>query len=110
MATQLTEGLAILFVVVVSVLSTATVAVVAITVLCVLRCRRGGSVGARLLGAAWGLALLCALGYAWTDLHDMTLDPAKGDFWWSAWMTIAGLGNALAALGGAVLGQARNAE
>lgn len=106
MATQLTDGLAILFVILASVLAMATAAVVTVTVLCVLRCRRSGTVGARLLAVAWSLVLVGAVGYASVRMNDMTLDPAKSDFWWSAWMTIVGLGNALVAVAGAVLGGA----
>lgn len=106
MATQLTDGLAILFVILATMLAMATAAVVAVTVLLVLRCRRSGTVGARLLATAWSLILVAAVGYASVRLSDMTLDPAKGDFWWSAWMTIVGLGNALVALVSAGLGGA----
>lgn len=110
MATQLNEGLSALFMVVAFVFTMVTAAVVTVTVLCVLHCRRVGTVGARLLAAAWGLALVSAVGYASVRLTDMTLDPGKSDFWWSAWMTIVGLGNALVAVTGAVLGGAEPRE
>lgn len=103
-------ALQILFVILVGVLGVATAAVATATWALARACRRSGSVGVRLASAAWGLVLVAGVMYARHRLGDMTLDPSKGDFWWSAWIVVVGGAAALVAWLAAAAGRAHGAR